>query len=175
MMMLAAACGGDDVAPTLTRAPTVTSEITPTALPTNTVAPTDTPVPAETGTSDTKEVVFEIASAGEKLEFDKVSLTATAGVEVLLKFTNTSGAQQHNWVLVQAGTKDDVATAGTLAGPGDGWIPLGDERIIAHTDLLDGGTSADVSFTAPVAGTYQFVCTFPGHNPTMFGDFVVTP
>jgi hypothetical protein len=28
-------------------------------------------------------------------------------------------------------------------------------------------------FTAPAAGTYQFVCTFPGHNFTMFGDFIV--
>ena len=30
-------------------------------------------------------------------------------------------------------------------------------------------------FIAPPAGPYQFVCTFPGHNFTMFGDFIVTP
>ena len=28
-------------------------------------------------------------------------------------------------------------------------------------------------FSAPPPGTYQFVCTFPGHSFTMFGEFVV--
>ena len=175
MMMLAAACGGDDVPPTLTRAPTATSEITPTVPPTNTLPPADTPVPAETKTSATQEVVLDIATAGEKLEFDKDSLTAGAGAEVVLKFNNTSTTQQHNWVLVLNGTKDEVATAGTAAGPGNDWIPQDDERIIANTSLLDASTSGEVRFTAPAAGAYQFVCTFPGHSVSMFGDFVVTP
>ncbi|MQG65022.1 MAG: azurin, partial [SAR202 cluster bacterium] len=39
--------------------------------------------------------------------------------------------------------------------------------------LLDPGASGEVTFTAPASGTYQFVCTFPGHNFTMFGDFIV--
>ena len=112
-MMLATACGGDGAAPTSTRAPAAT--VPPTATTAPTVAPT----------SATPEVVLELASAGELLEFDTNSLTAAAGAEVVLRYTNTSTTQQHNWVMVQAGTKDDVATAGTLAGPGDGWIPLG--------------------------------------------------
>ena len=45
--------------------------------------------------------------------------------------------------------------------------------ILASTGLLDPGATEQVSFTAPAPGTYQFVCTFPGHNFSMFGDFTV--
>ena len=39
--------------------------------------------------------------------------------------------------------------------------------------LFEDKKNPGVKFTAPSAGTYQFVCTFPGHNFTMFGDFTV--
>ena len=68
---------------------------------------------------------------------------------------------------------DAVAPAGTAAGPANDWVPPGDSRVIASTRLLDPGTTGEVTFTAPAPGTYQFVCTFPGHNLTMFGNFVV--
>ena len=73
------------------------------------------------------------------------------------------------------GTACRAAAAGTAAGPGAAWIPAGDDRVLAKSGLLDPGATEDVSFTVPAVGTYQFVCTFPGHNFTMFGDFVATP
>ena len=76
-------------------------------------------------------------------------------------------------MIVQDGTKDAVAADGTPAGPANNWVAPGDSRVIANTALLGPGESGDVTFTAPVPGTYQFVCTFPGHNFTMFGDFTV--
>jgi azurin len=110
---------------------------------------------------------------GDALEFDIASYDVTAGQEVTLTFENVSTANQHNWVLVEAGAKDAVATDGATAGPVNGWIPPGDPRVLASTGLLDAGASEVLVFTAPTAGTYQFVCTFPGHNATMFGDFIV--
>ena len=86
---------------------------------------------------------------------------------------HASTVLQHNWVLVQSGTKDEVAAAGTEAGAGADWIPLSDDRVLAKSGLLEPGWVQEVSFTVPAAGTYQFVCTFPGHNFTMFGDFEV--
>ena len=47
--------------------------------------------------------------------------------------------------------------------------------VIAVVKLLGPGQRGEVRFTLPLAGTYHFVCTFPGHNLTMFGDLVVTP
>ena len=119
-------------------------------------------------------VVVQIGVVGDTLAFDADHFTASAGSAVVLTFNNGSGVNQHNWVLVQAGTKDDVAAAGLAAGPDNGWIPQGDARVLAHTSLLDPGGSQEIRFTLE-AGTYQFVCTFPGHNFSMFGDFEVTP
>ena len=114
-----------------------------------------------------------IGVKGDALEFDKNSFTATAGSEVVLTFNNGSAINQHNWVLVRPGTKDDVAADGTLAGPDNDWIRPNDERVLTHTALLDPGESQEIQFTLE-SGTYQFVCTFPAHNFTMFGDFEVT-
>ena len=114
-----------------------------------------------------------IGVKGDALEFDTISFTATAGAEVALTFSNGSAINQHNWVLVSPGTKDDVAADGSLAGPDNAWIPPNDARVLTHTRLLDPGESEEIQFTLE-SGTYQFVCTFPGHNFTMFGDFEVT-
>ena len=116
-----------------------------------------------------------IATEGDTLKFDHAQLEAKAGSTVTVGFQNASTVLQHNWVLVQSGTKDEVAAAGTGAGPEAGWIPQDDDRVLAKSGLLDPGASQSVEFTVPAAGTYQFVCTFPGHNFTMFGDFIATP
>jgi azurin len=127
--------------------------------------------PAQAGAAST----LVISVDGNNLKFNTAKISARAGSEFTLKFNNVSTINQHNWVLVQAGAKDAVATAGVTAGPTNGWVPPGDARVIASTKLLDPGASTEVRFTAPAAGAYQFVCTFPGHNFTMFGDFVTTP
>ena len=126
--------------------------------------------PAQAGAAPT----LAISADGNNLKFNTAKISARAGSEVTLKFANPSTINQHNWVLVQAGAKDAVAAAGVAAGPANGWVPAGDARVIAKTRLLDPGANGEVRFTAPAPGTYQFVCTFPGHNFTMFGDFVVT-
>ena len=118
---------------------------------------------------------LQITTEGDALKFNLSQLTVKAGSEVVINFKNASTVNQHNFVVVQAGTKDEVAAAGTAAGPDNAWIPQGDDRVIANSQLLDPGATEDIRFTAPGPGNYQFVCTFPGHNLTMFGEFNVTP
>jgi azurin len=130
----------------------------------------ETAAPAQAGTAPT----LAISADGNNLKFNTQKFSARAGAEVTLKFNNVSTINQHNWVLVQAGAKDAVAAAGVAAGPANGWVQAGDARVIAKSRLLDPGANEEVRFTAPAPGTYQYVCTFPGHNFTMFGDFVVT-
>jgi len=152
IMALAVACGGT---------PTPTTPPSP---------PTPPPPPAQcVGTG------LEISVKGDAIAFDKDRCEATAGTEVVMAFDNVSGFSQHNWVLVRDGTKDAVAQRGTAAGPDNDWIQPNDPDVIAHTKLLGPGEAGEVRFTAPEPGIYQFVCTFPGHNSVMFGDFVVTP
>ncbi|MBI2855260.1 MAG: hypothetical protein HYX93_00250 [Chloroflexi bacterium] len=170
--MVGFACGGDEATPTTrptTRPPTATS-------PKPTVTSPAVEEPTATSPATGGGVTLDIGSASsDQLLFNKDSLSAPAGSAVTLTFANNATTQQHNWVLVEDGTKDDVATAGLLAGAGNGWVPQDDARVIANTSLLNHGESQTITFTAPAAGTYQFVCTFPGHNLTMFGAFEVTP
>ena len=127
----------------------------------------------ETQPVATGPVAITIGAVGETLAFNATSISADSGSEVTITFENPSANNQHNLVIVKDGTKDAVAADGTTAGPANNWVPPGDDRVIANTELLNPGASGEVTFTAPAPGTYQFVCTFPGHNFTMFGDFIV--
>ena len=153
IMVLAMACGG-----------TPTPRVTVLRPPVTPATPTPCVGPA-----------LEISVKGDAIAFDKDRCEATAGTEVVMVFDNVSGFNQHNWVLVRAGTKDTVAERGLKAGPGNDWLESGDSDVIAHTRLLDPGEEGEVRFTAPEPGSYQFVCTSPGQNTIVFGDFVVTP
>ncbi len=140
-----------------------------------TTTDTGTAADASTDTSAlSADATHEIGSASsDEFQFTIDSLTAKSGEEVTLRFSNNAVTQQHNWVMVQDGTKDEVATAG-LVDPVN-WLNSDDPNVVASVRLLNPGESAQVTFTAPAAGAYQFVCTYPGHNATMFGTFEVAP
>ena len=161
-MMWATACGGEETAPTFTRAAPATS------------APTATSQPADTVPPPAAGVSLAISVNSDEQAFDTNNFEVAAGAEVVLVFNNVSAINQHNWVLVKPGAKDNVAARGT-SHPTANWIQPDDPDVIANLKLLNTGETGEVSFAAPPPGTYQFVCTFPGHNVTMFGDFVVTP
>ena len=36
-------------------------------------------------------------------------------------------------------------------------------QVIAHTTLAGAGETVEVTFKVPAAGTYTYLCTFPGH------------
>ena len=122
-----------------------------------------------------KTAVIAISTKANEQNFDKTKITVKAMQPVKLTFTNSSSKDtglQHNWILVKAGTADQVAAAGIQAGADKGWIPDSPD-ILAHTKLLNSGESETLSFTAPSAGSYDFLCSFPGHAATMRGTFIV--
>ena len=173
VMLLAIACGSDEADPNATSTPappnTVPAAARATATP---VPPTAVPV-ADTPVPPGGVVELTIDVSGDALEFITDSLSAPAGAEVVLTFNNSSGINTHNWALVEAGTKDAVATDGLVAGQDNNWLPVNDSRVLGSTVLIGPGGSEQATFTAPAAGAYEFVCTFPGHNFTMFGTFTV--
>ena len=44
-----------------------------------------------------------------------------------------------------------------------GYIPDDKANIVSNTKLVNATETDSVSFTAPAAGTYTYLCTFPGH------------
>ncbi|MGP0172279.1 azurin [Pseudomonas sp. NCHU5208] len=82
-------------------------------------------------------------------------------------------AMGHNWVLSKTADMPGIASDGIGAGPAANYIKAGDERVIAHTDLIGGGESTSVTFDVSklAAGEdYSFFCSFPGHYSIMKGS-----
>src|SRR4051794_9659326 len=116
------------------------------------------------GTGTAEGANLNVSTAGEALQFAPAALSATAGQQAKVTFKNGSAAQKHNWVLVK-GTDADaqkVDDEGATAGEAAGYIPT-DPNIVSSVKLLNGGESGTATFTAPAAGNYIFLCTFPGH------------
>ncbi len=144
--VLVAACGGGESAPTQ--------------------------APAASGTP----VTLEIASKGDALEYDKALLEVPAGSKVTLNLKNNASPGSgvyHNWVLVRPGTIDAVAVDAIAAGEANDYLKPNDNRVIAYTKLAKEGQTVSVTFDAPAPGTYDFLCSFPGHATLMRGKFIV--
>jgi azurin len=139
------------------------------------------PIPAAPAVSTppkpAQHVELTIASVANTMTYDKTTLTAPSGAEVHLVFTNHSNMTTlpHNWALVKPGTEASVAAAGLKRGEGAGYIDVLNHDILAHTPMAKQGETSEVTFTAPEAGTYPYICTVPGHYMLMKGVFTVTP
>jgi azurin len=106
------------------------------------------------------------------LAYDTKTISAQAGQKVKVTFNNTHATlpQPHNFVIGKLGTKDKMMTIAmsgmTLVDKG--YIPDSPD-ILAHTKLLQPGTSETIEFIVPTAGEYPYFCTFPGHVAIMNG------
>lgn len=105
------------------------------------------------------------------LQFETTALDVKAGSRVELIFDNDDD-MMHNFVVVSPGASDDIGDAALrlgLDGPDKGYVPDSDQ-VLFHTSLLEPGTKETIYFQAPAKpGTYEFLCTFPGHAFTMRG------
>jgi azurin len=125
------------------------------------------------GCGKTHEQALE--SVGETMVYNATSFTVKAGqkVHVTLKNNGTTPAMVHNFVLVKPGSEEAVAQAGAAAGEASGYVKAGDANVLASSPLAKPQQTIDFSFTAPAAGKYPFICTFPGHYQTMKGTLTV--
>jgi azurin len=81
----------------------------------------------------------------------------------------------HNWVLSATPDYQAIAQAGQAAGAPN-YLPTGDARILASTNVIGGGQSVSIKFDASkltVGGDYTFFCSFPGHFVLMNGKLIV--
>jgi azurin len=126
--------------------------------------------------------VCKLAITGnDAIQYDKKQLTITSDctqVELTLTHIGKLPAQSmgHDWVLVKAEDLAAVANDGLTAGLANNYVKQGDARVIAHTKVVGGGESATVTFATSAlkkGQAYKYLCTFPGHNALMNGDFIV--
>lgn len=116
-----------------------------------------------------------IINANDQMRFDTNEIKVKAGEKVKITLNHTGklpkNVMGHNFVLLTKGT--DVATFATAAmnEKGNDYIPS--TGVITHTKVIGGGESTTIEFMAPKKGTYDFICSFPGHYAMMKGKFIV--
>lgn len=125
--------------------------------------------------NNSKEILLVINS-DDNMMFDKSELRVKAGQKVTLTLNHTGKMAKkvmgHNWVLLKKGTKiTDFANKAIVAKDND--YITEKHSIIAYTKLIGGGESTTITFTAPKKGTYNYICSFPGHSSMMRGVLIV--
>jgi azurin len=105
----------------------------------------------------------------DKMKFDKEELAAKPGetIRLVLKVTGQmpKAIMAHNFVLLKPGVDAVEFNKAAFNARETGFIPpdkKGD--VIAATALAGAGETVEVTFKAPAKpGSYNFLCSFPGH------------
>lgn len=124
-----------------------------------------------------KEADVKVTIEGnDTLKFDKTEFSAKEGQTVELTFKNVGKlpkiAMGHNLVIIKAGTEAMSFSASCAANKDTTGLPTDTEalkNVIASTKVLGPDESETITFTAPAAGEYPYICTFPGHAAIMKG------
>ncbi len=120
--------------------------------------------------------IIQLAAVPAKMQFDKTLIEVPAETRVTIRFTNPD-EMPHNFVIIKNGAVETVGKAAdAMAQQKDGFekdfVPDVSE-VLFSTPLVEPKDSYDLEFTTPKAGTYEFICSFPGHWTMMRGIFRV--
>jgi azurin len=122
--------------------------------------------------------VIEI-TAGDDMKYNVASIKAKPGEALKIRLKAVGAmpkmAMSHNIVILKVGTDQQAfATAASNARATNFVPPALKAQVIAASGLVGNGETVELNFVAPkVAGSYPFICTFPGHFLTMKGTLVV--
>ena len=166
--LLLVSCGGE------TNDETTTTTTTETDAPTSMVAD-PAANPNITVNGNTVEVNLE-GSDDMKYNLNEIRVKAGQTVKITLKNVGKLPKESmgHNVVVLKPGT--DVAAYATKAmeAKATDYYPASEaSSVIAHSKMLGPGESDVVEFAAPAAGTYDYICSFPGHYASMRGVLIV--
>lgn len=129
--------------------------------------------PAYILTADATKVII---TGNDTMQFDLKTFEAKAGENVELTFKNIGKipkiAMGHNLVILKKGVSAIAFGQKAMGAGANATNALPDSvkgDTIAATKLLGPAESETITFTAPDAGDYEYVCTFPGHFAMMRG------
>lgn len=116
-----------------------------------------------------------VINSNDQMKFDTSEIRVKAGETIKLTLNHTGklpkNAMGHNFVLLAKGTDLVKFSQAAMKAKGNDYIPA--NGVLTHTDLIGGGESTTIEFKAPAKGTYDFICSFPGHYAMMKGKFIV--
>ncbi len=119
-------------------------------------------------------------TGNDQMQYNIKAFEVTEGQKVVLSFKHIGQlpaiAMGHNVVILKSGTAVPAFATKCAPAKDTGYIPQDEEskkQMVAHTKMLGGGESEEITFTAPAAGDYPFICSFPGHFAIMQGVMTV--
>ncbi|MEO6740435.1 MAG: HEAT repeat domain-containing protein, partial [Chthoniobacteraceae bacterium] len=143
-------------------------------------------LPADSASKIRKELrglgvsVFVVKTVHEQMRYDTTRIVVEKGKPFEIIIENLD-AMPHNLVIVDSGTRQNVAEAVQTRRPdqldkkGRAYVPEKDGRVHEASKLIEPGQKDTIKWTAPnKEGEYDYVCTFPGHWAIMWGKIVVT-
>ncbi|SFZ90911.1 azurin [Flaviramulus basaltis] len=119
-----------------------------------------------------------VITSNDLMQYNIKEIKAKAGQKVKLTLRHIGkldiNVMGHNVVILKQGVDLSGFAAKAATERDNKYIPKdSQDDIIAHTDLIGGGQVSSIEFDAPEAGTYDFLCSFPGHSGLMKGKFIV--
>jgi azurin len=105
----------------------------------------------------------------DDMKFSVTAITAKPGERIRVVLVSVGSMPKmvmaHNFVLLKKGADQQAfVNASALARDTAFIAPAQKANVLAATALAGAGEKVEVIFTAPkVAGTYPYVCSFPGH------------
>ena len=129
---------------------------------------------AKAGAARTVEI-----TGGDDMKYNVTKINAKPGETLRIVFKNIGTlpkiAMGHNVVVLQQGTDQIKFTqAGMTARDTDFIAPDLKGQVLAATKIAGPGETVEVTLKVPAkAGTYPYICTFPGHFAAgMRGDII---
>ena len=126
------------------------------------------------GSSDEVKLTLE---GNDLMQYDKKELRVKEGSTVTLTLTHVGkmakAVMGHNFVLLKPGTDMATFANAAMTAVDNEYIPKDTDQGIVNTKMLGGGESTTITFEAPAKGTYDYICSFPGHYGLMQGKFIV--
>lgn len=149
----------------------------PAAKPAPKPAPAPAAPPADAIKDDGKVVTVAL-TGNDQMKFNLTEIKIPANRTVKLTLTHVgklpAAGMGHNFVLLKAGTDMQAFASKAIAAAATGYIPASEAgSVIASTKVIGGGESVTIEFAAPAAGTYDYLCSFPGHSALMKGKLIV--
>jgi azurin len=141
----------------------------PAAPPNQAATPTPAQQPAKTAPA-AKGAVRTVEIIGtDDMTYNLTTIAAKPGerirVRLISKGTMPKIAMAHNFVLLKLGTSAvKFVTAGATFRDSDFIAPEMKDAVLAKTTLAGPGEMVETTFTVPAKpGSYDYLCTFPGH------------
>ncbi|MFN1835954.1 azurin [Balneola sp. MJW-20] len=124
-----------------------------------------------------QDVVEVVIEGNDQMRFNLNEIKVKEGQTVKLTLKHVGklpeAAMGHNWVLLTPGTELPAFAQEAMKAKDNEYVPAGSNAVIVATELIGGGEETTIEFTAPAKGTYDFICSFPGHYALMKGKFIV--